>query len=1031
MDIAAFVGFAASGPVHVPVLVEDVAQFESIFGDDLPLAWDPERGEQAYAYLAPAVRAFFRNGGRRCWIIRVAAETAQTAWFPVPGLARFDGNALLPAFAPARSPGAWAEALRLGTALSSEPIQLLPSETNFDTAGKTLDLFLKMPGQVIAGDLLRLTYVYEGYSLFFPVLKLASLSSEADAPEAVSAQRARASADKLFCFRPAKSQLPTSPHGTLTAYTHTGVASTVEIEVTQKSESTAGDLDWPGDEESLVSLNVTGRWGDLLKTTCAPGALVRVDFDGSDPEQSFWMLIERCTVNNSSSDPSRVRPYLAGQGIWQVPVPHDLGLPDLLERLTFEIWARQPQKASRHLSNLGFTASQPRFWAALPTDEQLYLAQASAVTGDSSFEQPSKNNIASRESRTDLWQSAQLPRFPFAGPGESEGVFLPLLIKTIPTLYAGPHAVPGDALEHEGLNPYNAGLFLDPDLAGVSTQTLLEQANHLRYTHPNPRRLRGLHAALSLEEVTLIAVPDAVQRGWQKPEIPNPPSAPDFERSLPRPEWWHFAPCQSEAKVKPIAEPDRGKFQRCSLHIIAVPELSATEPDAAGSFTVQWTAVGDPEDETVYILQESASPKFSDPILLYQGTEIQYTIYGYPQGSYYFRVRAERLNPHEILKTSRMGTDAEGNFTLTWHEVGDIGYCLEASDSSDFKTVIVLYRGARNSCVVHADPEKEQFFRVRIVESSDWSHGVMVRIAPGTTWQLTPQSLYNLNILRAIQLNLLRMCEARGDIFAILSAPSHSREQTSIDYALDLRSPIAEEILIDVPALESLAEMKRVKVAALGYGEAHNLGFGALYHPWLYSTDNVSGVARLNPPDGYVTGILAQRAYERGAWVAPANQPMRGVIALGPLLHPEHWLDIQEAHINLIRQEPQGFLTLSENTLSDDPDWTLINVRRLISLIRRLAQRYGPTWVFEPNDEAFARLVKRTFVSLLDQMFARGAFAGRTPQSAYQVDVHVTPKDIEEGRFIVELRVAPSQPMRFITIRLVQSGERSLVTEGG
>jgi phage tail sheath protein FI len=140
---------------------------------------------------------------------------------------------------------------------------------------------------------------------------------------------------------------------------------------------------------------------------------------------------------------------------------------------------------------------------------------------------------------------------------------------------------------------------------------------------------------------------------------------------------------------------------------------------------------------------------------------------------------------------------------------------------------------------------------------------------------------------------------------------------------------------------------------------------------------------------------------------------------------------LQQAHINLVRQEPQGFVTLSESTLSDDPDWTLINVRRLISLMRRLAQRYGPTWVFEPNDPAFARLVKRTFTSLLDQMFARGAFAGTTPETSYQVNVRVTPQDIDAGRFTVELCVAPSLPMRFITIRLVQSGERSLVTEGG
>ena len=62
MDVAVFVGFAASGPLHTPVVIEDAAQFAAIFGEDAPIAWDEARGEQVQAYLAPRVRAFFNNG---------------------------------------------------------------------------------------------------------------------------------------------------------------------------------------------------------------------------------------------------------------------------------------------------------------------------------------------------------------------------------------------------------------------------------------------------------------------------------------------------------------------------------------------------------------------------------------------------------------------------------------------------------------------------------------------------------------------------------------------------------------------------------------------------------------------------------------------------------------------------------------------------------------------------------------------------------------------------------------------------------
>src|SRR5919204_2190548 len=108
MDVAIFVGFAAAGPLDTPVPIEDVAGFRSIFGPDAPLAWDEARGEPLYALLGPTVRAFFRNGGRRCWVIRVAREP-RANFFPVPGLAQLrrwaDGalRALGPAFAQARS----------------------------------------------------------------------------------------------------------------------------------------------------------------------------------------------------------------------------------------------------------------------------------------------------------------------------------------------------------------------------------------------------------------------------------------------------------------------------------------------------------------------------------------------------------------------------------------------------------------------------------------------------------------------------------------------------------------------------------------------------------------------------------------------------------------------------------------------------------------------------------------------------------------------------------------------------------------
>src|SRR5512145_872335 len=76
MDVAVLVGFASSGPIDLPVAIESPAQFEAIFGHDAALAWDVARGRMTNALLGPTVRAFFSNGGRRCWIVRVAGDTA-------------------------------------------------------------------------------------------------------------------------------------------------------------------------------------------------------------------------------------------------------------------------------------------------------------------------------------------------------------------------------------------------------------------------------------------------------------------------------------------------------------------------------------------------------------------------------------------------------------------------------------------------------------------------------------------------------------------------------------------------------------------------------------------------------------------------------------------------------------------------------------------------------------------------------------------------------------------------------------------
>jgi phage tail sheath protein FI len=155
-------------------------------------------------------------------------------------------------------------------------------------------------------------------------------------------------------------------------------------------------------------------------------------------------------------------------------------------------------------------------------------------------------------------------------------------------------------------------------------------------------------------------------------------------------------------------------------------------------------------------------------------------------------------------------------------------------------------------------------------------------------------------------------------------------------------------------------------------------------------------------------------------------------VALSPAVPSIDRQRLQDAQINLLRDDPRGFLALSADTLAHDIELRPIQVRRLLALLRRLALRRGTAWVFEPNGPALQRAIKRGFDTLMGDLFRRGAFAGATPSQGFRVvtdDTVNTPREADAGRLIVELHVAPAQAMRFIAVRLLQSGERLTVAE--
>ena len=347
---------------------------------------------------------------------------------------------------------------------------------------------------------------------------------------------------------------------------------------------------------------------------------------------------------------------------------------------------------------------------------------------------------------------------------------------------------------------------------------------------------------------------------------------------------------------------------------------------------------------------------------------------------------------------------------------------MEEALSRDFKDAVTIYSGKGTQWSVIGRQPGNYYYRARaksVRNLSDWSNGVVVQVGSVDRWIVSAEDEYDSQHMLVVQRALLRMCAARGDLFAVLSLPQHFRAEQTADHLSILRSGPTADLLNAGLAIDFLDE--------------RSLSFGAAWHPWPSGREeNRFDQVRSVPPCGAISGLIARRALARGAWVAPANEPLREVVALTPSILRQEWLGLQDAHLNLIRQEPRGFLTLNSDTLSNDPDLRQINVRRLLSLLRRLALKHGVTYAFEPNSRAFQRAVRRGFEALLNQMFTRGAFAGTTPTSSFQVVVDEslnTPPSIDQGRFIVDLRVAPSLPLRFLTVRLVQSGDRGFVQE--
>jgi hypothetical protein len=216
--------------------------------------------------------------------------------------------------------------------------------------------------------------------------------------------------------------------------------------------------------------------------------------------------------------------------------------------------------------------------------------------------------------------------------------------------------------------------------------------------------------------------------------------------------------------------------------------------------------------------------------------------------------------------------------------------------------------------------------------------------------------------------------------------------------------------------------------------------YGAMYYPWLVIDDPFPQNPALAepvkiPPSGHMIGIYARSDIERGVHKAPANEVVRGINDLQVKVVKEQHDILNPRNVNVLRDfraQGRGLRAWGARAVSSDPDWRYLSVRRLFNFIEASIDR-GTQWVvFEPNDYRLWNRVSQSVSAFLTAVWRDGALMGRKPEQAFYVkcdETTMSQYDIDNGRLIMVIGIAPVKPAEFVVIRIGQWAGGSMVEE--
>jgi len=207
--------------------------------------------------------------------------------------------------------------------------------------------------------------------------------------------------------------------------------------------------------------------------------------------------------------------------------------------------------------------------------------------------------------------------------------------------------------------------------------------------------------------------------------------------------------------------------------------------------------------------------------------------------------------------------------------------------------------------------------------------------------------------------------------------------------------------------------------------------YAALYYPWVEILDplakNDPGAAPATlqlPPSGFAAGIYARSDIQRGVHKAPANEVVLGITRLMQNVTFDRQSVLNPEGINALRFFPgRSNRVWGARTMSSDPEWKYVNVRRLFIYLEHSIDKSTQWAVFEPNNELLWASIRQTITDFLITTWRTGALMGTKPEEAFFVRCDrttMTQNDLDNGRLICLIGVAPTYPAEFVIFRIGQ-----------